>query len=117
MSRLETAEESARGMVRIPGGTFRMGSENFYPEERPVHEVQLDGFWIDAYAVTNGDFARFVEATGYVTVAERPLDPADFPGAPPENLVPGSMLFHMTAGPVDTGDYSNWWTWAPGTSW
>ncbi len=104
-------------MVWIPGGTFRMGSENFYPEERPVHEVRVDGFWIDRHTVTNAEFERFVAATGYVTLAERPLDPADFPGAPPENLVPGSMLFQKTRGPVDLDNYSNWWAWAPGTCW
>ncbi|MGA6988190.1 MAG: formylglycine-generating enzyme family protein [Terriglobales bacterium] len=105
------------GMAWIPGGTFRMGSEDFYPEERPVHEVSVDGFWIDCYAVTNEEFARFVEATGYKTLAERPLNPADFPGAPAENLVPGSMVFQKTAGPVDLGNYVNWWAWVPGTSW
>src|SRR5579864_8139345 len=105
------------GMTWIPGGTFRMGSEDFYPEERPVHEVTVDGFWMDCYEVTNEQFTEFVEATGYKTLAERPLNPADFPGAPAENLVPGSMLFHKTAGPVDLGNYFNWWAWAPGTSW
>jgi formylglycine-generating enzyme len=80
-------------MVWIPGGTFRMGSEEFYVEERPVHEVAVNGFWIDRYAVTNEQFARFVAETGYLTVAERPLNSADFPGAPVENLVPGSMVF------------------------
>jgi formylglycine-generating enzyme required for sulfatase activity len=106
-----------RDMVWAPGGEFRMGSEDFYPEEGPVHRVRVDGFWIDRYPVTNEQFARFVEATGYVTLAERPLDPADFPGAPAENLVPGSMLFHKTTGPVDLRDYTNWWAWMPGTSW
>jgi sulfatase modifying factor 1 len=105
------------GMVWIPGGTFRMGSEDFYPEERPFHEVSVDGFWMDCCEVTNQQFARFVEATGYVTLAERPLNPADFPGAAPENLVPGSMLFRKTGGPVDLKNYVNWWVWAPGTSW
>ena len=104
-------------MVWIPGGAFRMGSEDHYPEEAPVHDVRVDGFWIDRFQVTNRDFARFVDETGYVTVAERPLDPADFPGAPAENLVPGSMLFQPTEGPVDLRDYSNWWAWVPGTSW
>jgi formylglycine-generating enzyme required for sulfatase activity len=104
-------------MARIPGGTFRMGSEDFYPEESPVHEVAVDGFWMDCYDVTNEQFARFVEATGYLTLAERPLNPADFPGAPPENLVPGSMVFHKTAAAVDLHNYVNWWAWVPGTSW
>jgi formylglycine-generating enzyme required for sulfatase activity len=104
-------------MLWIPGGTFRMGSENFYPEERPVHEVTVDGFWMDRFTVTNAQFACFIAATGYVTLAERPPNPADFPGAPPENLVPGSMLFHKTTGAVDLYKYANWWAWAPGTSW
>src|SRR3954464_2702589 len=75
----------------IPGGTFRMGDDRFYPEERPVHAVTVDDFWMDRYQVTNREFSRFVEAPGYVTVAERPPDPALYPGAPPENLVPGSL--------------------------
>lgn len=76
--------ESPSGMQWIPGGSFRMGSAEFYPEERPVHEVTVDGFWMDRCAVTNDQFARFVMETGFVTVAERPLKPEDFPGAPPE---------------------------------
>jgi sulfatase modifying factor 1 len=104
-------------MLWIPGGAFRMGSEDFYPEERPVHEVSVDGFWMDRNIVTNEQFARFVETTGYVTLAERPLNPADFPGAPPENLVPGALVFQKARGPVDLTDYHNWWAWAPGTSW
>ncbi len=105
------------GMVWIPGGTFCMGSENFYPEERPVHQVTVDGFWIDKYQVTNTQFARFVDETGYVTVAERPPDPEDFPGAPAENLVPGSLVFHKTSSPVDLRYYEQWWDWVPGTWW
>ena len=85
-------------MLWIPRGTFRMGSEDFYPEEKPVHDVTIDGFWMDRYTVTNAQFARFVEATNYVTVAERPLNPADYPGAPPENLVPGALVFRKTTG-------------------
>ena len=104
-------------MVWIPGGTFRMGSANFYPEERPVHEVTVEGFWMDRYVVTNEQFARFVAETGYVTVAERPLKPEDYPGALAENLVPGSMIFQKQTGPVDLRDYRNWWTWVPGTNW
>jgi formylglycine-generating enzyme required for sulfatase activity len=104
-------------VVWIPGGTFRMGSEDFYPEERPVHEVGVDGFWMDRCTVTNDQFASFVSDTGYLTVAERPLDPKDYPGAPIDNLVPGALLFHKTAGAVDLDNYANWWAWAPGTSW
>ena len=88
-----------------------MGSDAFYVEERPVHEVTVDGFWMDACEVTNEEFARFVTATGYVTLAERAPKPEDFPGAPPENLVAGSMVFTRTAGPVDLRHLSQWWTW------
>jgi formylglycine-generating enzyme len=94
-----------------------MGSEAHYPEEGPVHEVSVDGFWIDRWQVTSGQFAAFVAATGYATVAERPLDPADFPGAPPENLVPGSMAFTGTSGPVDLRHISQWWAWTPTACW
>jgi formylglycine-generating enzyme len=104
-------------MVWVPAGTFRMGSDRHYPEEAPVHSVAVDGFWIDRLQVTNWQFAAFVADTGYVTVAERPLDPADFPGAPPENLVPGSLVFTMTPGPVDLRHLSQWWTWTPGACW
>jgi formylglycine-generating enzyme required for sulfatase activity len=104
-------------MVWVAAGAFRMGSDAHYPEEAPVHAVSVDGFWIDRFQVTNSQFAAFVEATGYVTVAERPLDPADFPGAPAENLVPGSMVFTMTHGPVDLRHLNLWWRWTPGASW
>ncbi len=104
-------------LVRIPGGEFTMGSDEHYPEEAPAHRVVVDGFWIDRHETTNAQFADFVEATGYVTVAERPLDPADFPGAPPENLVPGSLVFTGTPGPVDLRHLGQWWTWTPGASW
>jgi formylglycine-generating enzyme required for sulfatase activity len=104
-------------MIWLPGGNFLMGSNDFYPEERPVHEVTVDGFWIDKYEVTNEEFERFVNETGYVTVAERPLNPKDFPGAPAENLVPGAMVFRKSTGPVDLKDYANWWAWMPGANW
>jgi formylglycine-generating enzyme len=104
-------------MVAMPGGTFRMGSDVHYPEESPAHAVTVEAFSIDRSQVTNGDFDEFVSATGYVTVAERPLDPAAFPGAPPENLMPGSMVFTMTPGPVDLRHLNQWWRWVPGASW
>ena len=104
-------------MSWIPGGTFRMGSADFYPEERPVHRVAVDGFWIDEHPVTVAEFRRFVKATGYVTVAERPLDPADYPDADPDLLVPGSLVFRRTPGPVDLRDYRNWWAYVPGAYW
>ncbi len=94
-----------------------MGSEDFYPEERPVHPVHVDGFWIDAHPVTVREFRRFVKATGYVTLAERPLDPDDYPEADRALLVPGSLVFHRTGGPVDLDDYRNWWSYVPGACW
>jgi formylglycine-generating enzyme required for sulfatase activity len=106
-----------KDMSWIPGGTFLMGSDEFYPEERPVHPVSVDGFWMDQHPVTVADFRRFVKATGYVTVAERPLDPADFPGADPAMLVPGALVFHRTRGPVNLSDFHNWWAYVPGASW
>src|SRR5688572_6649762 len=108
---------SLRNMVFIPGGKFQMGSDKFYPEERPVREVTVDGFYIDKFAVTNEDYKKFVDDTGYITVAERPLNPEDYPGAKPELLVPGALVFHGTQGPVDLKNYFNWWVWVPGTSW
>lgn len=105
-------------MIRIDGGTFRMGSDDFYPDERPAHERTVDPFWIDETPVTNADYARFVEATGYVTVAERPLDPADFPSVPADELpAPGSLVFTPTTGPVDLRDWRQWWRWQEGASW
>jgi formylglycine-generating enzyme len=94
-----------------------MGSDAHYKEESPTHRVQVDGFSIDAAPVTNERFAEFVAATGYVTVAERPLDPADYPGAPIENLVPGSLVFTPTTGPVDLRHINQWWKWTPGACW
>src|SRR3954451_3277898 len=108
---------STAGMALVPGGEFRMGAEDFYPEERPVHRVALDSFWIDTAPVTVAKFRRFVKATGYVTVAERPLDAADYPGADPDLLVPGSLVFSPTRGPVDLRDVSNWWRYVPGARW
>ena len=104
-------------MVLIEGGVFRMGSDEFYPDESPVHERTVAAFLIDRHAVTNEQFAAFVDDTGYVTVAERELDPADFPGADPADLVPGSMVFTPTPGPVDLGDWRSWWRWEPGAHW
>ncbi|WP_200948718.1 formylglycine-generating enzyme family protein [Microbacterium sp. Root61] len=104
-------------MVRIIGGTFRMGSEEFYPDERPVHERTVGDFEIDRYPVTNEDFAAFVEATGYVTVAERPMNAADYPGVAAEDLVPGALVFTPTPGPVNLDDWRQWWRWEPGAQW
>jgi len=104
-------------MVWIPGGTFRMGSDGHYPEEAPAHPVTVDGFWIDPHPVTNAEFARFVRATRYVTVAERPADPARYPGARPELLVPASSVFRGPDHPVPLTDPYQWWTYVPGADW
>jgi formylglycine-generating enzyme required for sulfatase activity len=105
------------GMTWIPGGRFRMGSERHYPEEAPARTVAVDGFWIDARPVTNLEFARFVEATGWTTFAELPADPADYPGAQTEMLVPSSMVFTPTRGPVPLNDMWAWWRYVPGGNW
>jgi formylglycine-generating enzyme len=116
-----TAEAAATqawaAMAQIPGGTFRMGSEDFYPEERPVREVTVGRFWMDETPVTAAAFRRFVRETGYVTVAERPLDPADYPDADAELLVPGSLVFRRTDGPVPLDDVRSWWAYVPGAFW
>jgi formylglycine-generating enzyme required for sulfatase activity len=104
-------------MVWVPGGTFTMGSDDHYPEEAPAHRVHVDGFWIDRTTVTNDDFAAFVAVTGHVTTAERPPDPAAYPGALPEMLVAASTVFRRPRGPVDLSDPYQWWTWVPGADW
>jgi formylglycine-generating enzyme len=104
-------------MAWVPGGEFLMGSEDFYPEERPVRRVEVEGFWMDERLVTAADFRRFARETGYVTVAERPLDPADYPGAEADLLVPGGLVFRASEGPVDLSDFRNWWEYVPGASW
>jgi len=115
------------GMVWIPGGEFTMGSEApyAYPNEGPAHRVSVSPFFIDRHPVTNAEFAKFVEATGYVTVAERPVDwevvktqvPPGTPKPPPEVLQPGSLVFRPTSGPVDLRNMANWWHWTNGASW
>ena len=104
-------------MVWIPGGTFRMGSDKHYPEERPVHQVTVDGFWMDRYPVTNARFERFVESTGHVTFCEIPPNPADYPGALPHMLYAGSLVFVKPTGPVDRRNIGNWWQFARGANW
>jgi formylglycine-generating enzyme len=103
--------------VEIKGGEFLMGSEDFYPEERPSRRVRVETFAIDCCPVTNAEFANFVDATGYVTVAERPIDPALYPGASLELCVPGSAVFRSTRGPVNLADWAGWWAWTPGAFW
>lgn len=104
-------------MVFLPGGTFRMGSDRFYPEEAPVHNVTVDGFWIDPTPVTNRQFKAFVRATGHVTVAEKVPDPKDYPGALAEMLYAGSLVFSPPAGPVDLRDWGQWWQFLKGADW
>ena len=104
-------------MVWIPGGAFRMGSDAHYPEEAPVREVTVGAFWMDRHAVTNREFDRFVRKTGYVTVAERAPDPAAYPGAKPDMLIPASTVFRKPNRPVDLGNHFNWWTYVPGADW
>src|SRR4029077_12794796 len=104
-------------MVWIPGGTFRMGSDEHYPEERPVHRVSVDGFWIDRHPVTNKRFRRFVEATKHTTFAEIPPHPKDYPGALPDMLYAGSLVFVKPPHRVDLRDCGQWWNFIRGADW
>jgi sulfatase modifying factor 1 len=114
-------------MALIPGGEFSMGCKDprglphggheAMEDCRPVHRVYVDGFWMDKTDVTNEQFARFVHATGYVTVAERKPKPEDFPGADPAQLVPGSLVFTPPQHPVSLEDFTRWWSYVPGANW
>ncbi len=104
-------------MVWIPGGTFQMGSDNFYPEERPVHKATVDGFWMDEHPVTNIEFEDFINETGYVTVAERIPNPASYPGVDPRLLVPGSLVFRRPPRRVGLNNFHQWWKYVTGASW
>jgi formylglycine-generating enzyme len=111
-------EPAPDGMVWVPGGTFWMGADDpSQSDANPVHEVKVAGFWMDRTEVTNRQFARFVAATGYITVAERKPDPKDFPGAPLEKLVPGSIVFTPPVGRVSFDDPLIWWRYVPGANW
>ncbi|MBW8785823.1 MAG: SUMF1/EgtB/PvdO family nonheme iron enzyme, partial [Novosphingobium sp.] len=103
-------------MMPIPGGTFAMGSERFYPEEAPVRQVRVAPFLIDATPVTNAEFARFVAETGHVTLAETAPDPADYPGILPDRLAPGSAVFQRCQ-TFDLSDPLQWWRFTPGACW
>jgi formylglycine-generating enzyme required for sulfatase activity len=106
------------GMVWIPGGTFAMGSDDeMMQDARPIHDVKVDGFFMDKTEVTNEQFARFVAATKYVTVAERKPDAKDYPDAPPEMLVAGSIVFTPPPGPVSLQNHLAWWSYVPGADW
>lgn len=111
------SKSSTKHMVWIPGGTFLMGSNDFYPEERPAHRVTVDGFWMDEHPVTNAEFRRFVKVTDYQTVAERSPNPDDYPGVDSTLLVPGSLVFRQPARPVSLKDYRVWWSYVPGSCW
>jgi formylglycine-generating enzyme required for sulfatase activity len=128
LGRIELPSEAPPGMVWIPGGEFTMGTDDKigWQDEKPAHRARVDGFWMDETDVTNAQFRAFVEATGYITTAEKPVDvqeilkqsPPGTPPPPPEKLVPGSLVFQPTAGPVkDLRDYSQWWHWTPGANW
>ena len=108
---------SHKGMTLVPGGAFRMGSADFYPEEGPVTTAEVESLWVDDHPVTVAAFRRFVADTGHVTIAETSPDPRDFPGADPSLLVPGSQVFTPTDGPVPLSDWTQWWRWVPGASW
>jgi formylglycine-generating enzyme len=103
--------------VELPGGSFRMGSTQFYPEEAPVHSATVGAMAVERHPVTNAQFAEFVADTGYVTVAEHAPDPALYPGAAPQDLVPGALVFRPTRGPVNLRDWRQWWHWVPGADW
>jgi formylglycine-generating enzyme len=111
-------EAAPEGMVWVPGGTFWMGGNNGPTTDAdPTHVVTVDGFWMDRTEVTNREFAKFVAATKYRTVAEQAPDPKDFPGVPLEKLVAGSAVFTPTKRPVPLDDYSRWWRYVPGADW
>lgn len=114
-----SAEDAApQGMVWIPGGEFRMGSdEPMFGDARPIVPVRVDGFWMDESEVTNAQFAEFVAATGYITIAERTPKAEDYPGAPHENLVAGSVVFAPPANPVKLNNHFQWWTYVQGADW
>ena len=106
-----------RDMIWIPRGTFRMGSDRHYPEEAPAHRVTVDGFWIDRTPVTNREFRKFINATGYVTFAEIKPDARDYPGALPQMLKAASLVFTPPKHAVDLRDWSQWWNFKFGANW
>jgi sulfatase modifying factor 1 len=116
-SSIEITSAPHPGMLWIPGGTFRMGSDHHYSEEKAAHRVTVDGFWMDATPVTNEQFKAFVEATGHVTFCEIPPDPKDYPGALPEMLKAASSVFVPPAGPVSLHDHFQWWQFVAGANW
>jgi len=104
-------------MAWIPGGSFRMGSDDHYPEEAPAHRMDVEGFWIDRTPVTNAQFQKFVKATGHITLAELPADPTDYPDAQPQRLAPSSIVFVPPPGSIGLEDPYQWWQYVPGANW
>ncbi len=117
VSEVEAIARVRSGMVHIPGGTFVMGSDKHYPEEAPTHRVTVSGFWMDRTPVTNRAFQEFVETTDYVTFAENPPDPKDYPGALPHMLYAGSLVFKSPKHAVALNDWSQWWSFFKGADW
>ncbi|MEO8317304.1 MAG: formylglycine-generating enzyme family protein [Bradyrhizobium sp.] len=111
------AAADRENMIYLAGGNFLMGSNSFYREERPVRPAHVDGFWIDVYPVTNAEFRKFFDATGYVTYSERPPNPAMYPDADPALLVPGSLVFRKPDRPVSLRDNLAWWEYRVGADW
>lgn len=112
-----SSEAARRGMIWLSGGTYRMGSDNHYPEEAPAHRVTVDGFAIDRHPVTNRQFRQFVKATGHVTFAELCPDPKDYPGALPHMLFAGSLVFTRPNVEIDLRNWALWWTFMRGANW
>jgi formylglycine-generating enzyme len=104
-------------LIELTGGVFRMGSQQFYPDEGPVHDRHVEPFAIEQHPVSNAQFSEFVSDTGYVTVAERPLDQALFPELAPGELEAGSLVFTPTPAPVDLSNWRQWWRWSVGADW
>ena len=124
---LTSGDTSTAGMKYIPGGTFMMGGDNEQAsaDEYPKHSVQVDGFWMDETEVTNTQFQKFIEATGYITTAEKKPDweelkksvPPGTPKPPDSLLVAASLVFKQTERAVDLHDFNQWWSWVPGANW
>ncbi|WP_245916958.1 formylglycine-generating enzyme family protein [Mucilaginibacter yixingensis] len=115
---VDTPKQGHTDMVHLPAGSFMMGTDDKdFNDAQPVHRVNMKSFWIDEHEVTNDQFARFVSATHYVTVAEQKPDPKDYPGVPPESLVPGSGVFTPPSHPVSLNDPMQWWSYVAGASW
>ncbi len=115
--RVKEEPEAGDDMIWISGGTFIMGSDHHYPEEAPAHPVKVDGFWMDRTPVTNREFARFVDETGYVTFCEKEPDASLYPGALPEMLMAASAVFVKPPHRVDLRNHYQWWQYIEGANW